>query len=257
MDLDSVLLTLREKGKPNTAKIYVRHGVKDPTFGVSYADLEKLVKTIRQDHALALGLWASGNHEARVLATKIADPEAFSTAELDAWLALARDQVIQGGVAAVAARRKDAFSIGLRWLELPGEFGSAAGWNVVAALALRGELPEKEATRLLKYVQKYIHGAQNGTRYAMNNALIAIGGSMEALREQALAAARVIGKVSVDHGETCCKTPDAVDYIAKMVAHRERRAGGAGTAAAKAEKKAVTKKPAAGSKAKPAASRRA
>lgn len=242
MDLDTVLSTLREKGKPNTAKIYARHGVKDPTFGVSYGDLDKLVKTIKQNHVLALALWATGNHDARILATKIADPEAFSHDELDAWLAVALDYVIEGAVATLAARRKDALAIGLRWIDLPGEFASTAGWSVLSGVAARGELPEKEAARLLKRIEKKIHGAQNRTRHGMNNALISIGGYIEPLREQALEAARAIGKVEVDHGETNCKTPDAAEYITKMVAHAAKRAGGARATKTAPSKKAAAKK---------------
>lgn len=252
MDLDTVLSTLREKGKPNTAKIYARHGVKDPTFGVSYADLYKLVKAIKQDHALACGLWATGNHDARVLATMIADPEAFSADELDAWLAVCLDSAIEGAVARMTARRKDALAIGLRWIDLPGEFASTAGWFVLSGITERGGLPEKEAARLLERIQKKIHGAQNRTRYGMNNALIAIGGYIESLRDKALAAARAIGKVDVDHGETCCKTPDAAEYIMKMVAHQAKRAGAA-TKEAGAKKAPAKKAPAKKAQARPSA----
>jgi len=37
-----------------------------------------------------------------------------------------------------------------------------------------------------------------------------------------LAAAKRIGKVEVDHGETSCKTPDASTYIRKAVARRSK-----------------------------------
>jgi hypothetical protein len=57
----------------------------------------------------------------------------------------------------------------------------------------------------------------------MNTAVINIGIRSEALRERAVAAANRIGEVYVDHGETGCKTPNAVDYIAKTVAHREKK----------------------------------
>ena len=79
----------------------------------------------------------------------------------------------------------------------------------------------------------------------MNNALIAIGGSMPALTDAARASARAIGKVVVDHGDTSCETPDAATYIDKTVA-RTKRQGGA--AAAKAPGKA---------RAKPASKRKA
>ena len=44
------------------------------------------------------------------------------------------------------------------------------------------------------------------------------------LRKQAVATARRIGPVLVDHGETNCKTPAAIPYIEKTVAHREAQA---------------------------------
>lgn len=242
MDLETALATLREKGKPSTAKIYMRHGVKDPCLGVSYADLGKLVKAIKQDHALACGLWASGIHDARVLATKIADPEALSEGEIDAWMRSTPDHAIEGAVAGLAARRGDALALALGWIRDDGELTSAGGWNVIAAIAMTGGVPEKEARRLVAHVEKHIHASKNRTRYAMNNALIAIGGSMAPLRERALEAAKKIGEVVVDHGETGCKTPDAASYIAKMVAHQEKRGGARAVKEKPATARATTKK---------------
>lgn len=56
----------------------------------------------------------------------------------------------------------------------------------------------------------------------MNSALIAIGIRNPKLERKALAAAKRIGKVEVDHGETSCKTPDAPTYIRKAVARRSK-----------------------------------
>lgn len=58
---------------------------------------------------------------------------------------------------------------------------------------------------------------------AMNSALIAIGCRNAKLEKLAVAAAKRIGPVEVDHGDTSCKTPDAVAYIAKTWAHRAKR----------------------------------
>jgi hypothetical protein len=49
----------------------------------------------------------------------------------------------------------------------------------------------------------------------MNGALISIGILKPALRKRAIEAAKRIGKVEVDHGETNCKTPNAVSSIEK------------------------------------------
>ena len=85
-------------------------------------------------------------------------------------------------------------------------------------------------------IEREIGGAQNRVRHNMNGALIALGVRSAALRKQALAAAKRIGKVEVDHGETSCKTPDAIGYIEKTVAHRKAMAE------RRAKKKATKKK---------------
>ncbi len=59
--------------------------------------------------------------------------------------------------------------------------------------------------------------------YGMNNVLIGLGVRNEALREKAEAAAQRIGKVVVDHGETGCKTPDAISYMEKICSHCDKK----------------------------------
>ena len=49
----------------------------------------------------------------------------------------------------------------------------------------------------------------------MNQALISIGCRNASLRKSAAAAARRLGKIDVDHGDTDCKTPGALEYIEK------------------------------------------
>ena len=68
---------------------------------------------------------------------------------------------------------------------------------------------------MLATIEKEIHRSPNWARYAMNGALISIGVYKPTLRKKAIEAAKRIGKVEVDHGETYCKTPDAVPYIEK------------------------------------------
>ena len=54
-------------------------------------------------------------------------------------------------------------------------------------------------------------------------ALIAIGIYKPELRDETIETARRIGRVNVDHGETGCKTPDAIEYIARAKARRAAR----------------------------------
>ena len=84
--LKGVLTELGRCGTAQNRKVYARHGVGPKMFGVSFANLERLKKTLGVNHALARELWSTGNHDARILATKIADPEKLSLRDIDAWV---------------------------------------------------------------------------------------------------------------------------------------------------------------------------
>lgn len=221
MKASAVLKTLKQLGNPNTAKIYARHGVVEETFGVPYAALSKVVKKLGTDHALAIELWASQNHDARVLATKIVPLSSATPDLLSSWLGESSNYVINDAISGVAATLPTAEQVAMQWMRSSDEWVSAAGWNVIAILATDGAVATPLARKLFGRIRKGIGRAKNRTRHSMNNALIAIGGSNDELTQEALDVAREIGVVEVDHGKTGCKTPDATSYISKMV---ERKA---------------------------------
>ena len=76
-------------------------------------------------------------------------------------------------------------------------------------------MSDADAGQLVAKSSGEIHRAPSRVRHAMNLTLIAIGIYKPSVRKKAILAAKVIGKVEVDHGETNCKTPDAATYIEK------------------------------------------
>src|SRR5664279_3427440 len=65
-----------------------RYGINvDHAFGVSVYELRRLAKALGTDHELALALWETGNHEARVLASMVDDPAAVTESQMEAWAA--------------------------------------------------------------------------------------------------------------------------------------------------------------------------
>jgi hypothetical protein len=60
------------------------------------------------------------------------------------------------------------------------------------------------------------HSSPNDVKSDMNRTLITIGGRSSAMRKAVLAAAKRIGEVTVDHGDTACKTPDVAQTVEKM-----------------------------------------
>jgi 3-methyladenine DNA glycosylase AlkD len=218
-----LLEQLKRLGKPNTAKIYARHGVEEPSVGLPYAELGKLIKKLGTQHELATELWTSGVHDARVLATKVVDPLRIGLGELESWLNAASNYIITAAISGLAARTPYSLDLALKWTQSDEEWRGSAGWSIVSELAMQGGLDEATARDLLGRIERGIHQAKNRTRYSMNGALIAIGGSMPKVRERAFAVAKNIGRVEVDHGQTGCKTPDALPYMKKVIAHELRK----------------------------------
>ncbi len=223
-------------GTAQNRKIYARHGADSSnTFGVSFANLSKLRKRIKGDHSLAAELWKTGNFDARNLATMIADPASMTMRELDEW---ARDAgsycVAEMFARNVAAKTAFAPKLIEKWTKSKSDLTCVAGYALLACAAMNDQdAADSYFEDRLTTIEAGIHQAGNWTRYAMNGALIAIGLRNSRLRGLALLAAARIGKVTVDHGETGCKTPDATAYIQKA-AGRKAALGKAGSRAPKA-----------------------
>lgn len=220
MTLDEAMRTLEKAGTAQTRKTYARHGVSEAMFGVSFATLKTLQKRIGVDHDLALSLWRTGNFDAQNLALKIADPARMSAGDLDRWARENQARMCAAYVASLAAEGPHAAAKASQWLASEEEPLRSTGWGLVAQMASRDEAaPDAWFADHLARIERTIHSAPNFERYAMNGALIAIGGRSTALRKAALAASKRIGTVEVDHGDTSCKTPEAPAYIEKMWAH--------------------------------------
>ncbi len=225
MNLNSALRELKRRGTAQNRKVYRRHGVGENMYGVSFADLRLLAKQIKVDQDLAVELWGTGNHDARVLAALIADPDQFNANTLDAWSKDLNNYVITDQFAGLVARTRYWQKKAEKWHTARGEWIGRAGWELIGQLALhQPDLPDNYFEAYLTKIETSIHQQKNRVREAMNNVLIAIGIRNAALQEKALSVAQAIGPVEVDQGETNCKTPNAAEYIRRTVAHRQTKA---------------------------------
>jgi 3-methyladenine DNA glycosylase AlkD len=223
MTYREVIASLKSAGTAQNRKVYRRHGAREPLYGVSYAELGRLRKRIGSDQRLAEQLWRSGNHDARVLATQIADPEAIRVRVCDAWLREAEDHILCGQLGKLVARMPSGPERASAWRGRRREWPCAAGWSATASLAMERRLSTDEALQLIGEIEAGVDDAPNRVRHDMNGALIAIGTAYPNLRAVATDTAMRIGRVEVDHGETSCATPEAAPYIAKAGAHFDRK----------------------------------
>ena len=226
MTFEHVMEELRSRGKEQTAKIYRRHGMHGEVLGVSFADLGKLQKQIKVDHPLAQKLWKSGVADANALAFMVADPAKTSSDELEWLVSELGNYSGCDGLSGFVVRTKFAESKMKKWMKSQDEWIGRTGWTLVSHLAQKDmSIPDSFFEHALVTIEKTIHSSKNFTRHAMAFALIGIAVRNPDLEKKATAAAGRIGKVVVDHGETNCKTPDAIEYIKKIKAHRAKKAG--------------------------------
>jgi hypothetical protein len=223
MTTPEILSALKKAGKPQTAAIYKHYGTGDNVFGTLTSEIGKLQKKIKVDHALALDLWKTGNAEARMLAVQVADPQKVTKALAEKLLADGPVRFLGLYLAALIARSPIADKTMREWMKSPDEATRETGYNILSA-RLRDDvdsISDAAAVKVIATIEKQIHESPNWARYAMNNAIIALGVWRPKVRNDAVAAATRIGKVDVNHGDTNCKTPEAVVYIEKA-ANRAR-----------------------------------
>lgn len=224
MTMQEVLQELESLGTVQNRKIYRRHGVCENLYGVSFANLRKMGKRLKVDHALAQQLWSTGNHEAQLLASMIADPATVEENLLDRWVTELANRTVTGEFSDFVSKTSFFQAKMEAWSDSEDEWIGRAGWQLLALLAMNDkELPDSYFENYLEIIERDIHGRKNMVRDAMISALIAIGIRNPALEKKALSAAKKIGKVVVDHGETSCKTPDAAEYIRKTVERKKQR----------------------------------
>ena len=222
MTTKEILSELEECGDEQTKSTYLKHGAKEPLFGVKVQDLKKILKKTKKNHALSLELYATGNYDAMYLAGLMADEKQITKEQLELWVGQAYwSWLSEYAVPWVAAETEHGFELGLKWIQSDIETIASAGWGTLAYYAAVNEdstLDTKAYIKLLDSVEKEIHGAKNRVKYTMNGFVIAVGTYVEGLTEKSKEVAKRIGKVTVDVGGTACKVPLANDYIDKVIA---------------------------------------
>lgn len=222
MTLTDVMTELEAKGSEQTKKTFLRHGAKEPFFGVKVADLKVIQKRVKRDHELALALYDTGNSDAMYLAALISDPAKMTKAHLNKWVKAAYWYMISCySVAWTAAESRFGRELALEWIDSKKEQIAAAGWSTYAALlSLKpdDELDLDEITELMERIEAGIHAAPNRVKYVMNGFVIAAGSFVTPLTAKAKATAAAVGEVTVDMGDTDCQVPDAAAYIDKVIA---------------------------------------
>ncbi len=222
MNTKEVLAELKKVGSEQTKKVFLKHGAKEPFYGVKVEDLKKIQKRIKENQQqIALELFDSGIGDAQYLAGLMADGSKMSAKELQTWAEKAQWQMVsEYSVAWVASENEKAFGLALKWIDTKNAKIACAGWNTVNSIM--ATWPDEKINmallrKLLKRVEKEIYEAPNRVKYCMNSFVIAAGSFIKDLNKEAIETGKKIDNVEVDMNGTYCKVPSAPVYIKKVM----------------------------------------
>jgi len=198
MQYEDIIQRLKSLSDPEAVKGMARFGINpENTYGVSIPNLRRIAKEAGKDHALAGKLWASGIHEAKILASMIDEPKAVTEEQMEVWV---RDFDSWDVCDQLCMNLFDKVPLAWQkiadWSEREEEFVKRTAYTLIACLAWDDKKAEDEKfVGLLPVIIKGTTDERNFVRKAVNWALRQIGKRNLNLNKAAIKTAEEIRKI--------------------------------------------------------------
>lgn len=197
MDCDSLMARLKALANAENVTGMARFGINPHnTLGISVAVLRGIAKETGRDHALALRLWESGIHEARILATLVDVPGQVDEAQMERW-ALDVDSwdVCDQLCSNLFVRTPYSRTKALAWSAREETFVKRAGFVLMTQLAVKDRKADDAAFLVyLPVIAREAHDERHFVKKAISWALRQIGKRSPALNVAAIQTAQAIAR---------------------------------------------------------------
>jgi 3-methyladenine DNA glycosylase AlkD len=173
-----VLKELRSLGEQRNIDGMARFGIiAKNVLGVPKPKMDGLARCIGRDHRLALELWRTGVHDARILAGMIDQPERVTASQMERWVRNFDNwDVCDGTCCHLFVFAASAWEKAISWTSRKPEFEKRAGFALLAYLAYRDKrAPDSKFERLMPLLLQEAADERNFVRKAVNWALRNIG----------------------------------------------------------------------------------
>ncbi|WSN61951.1 DNA alkylation repair protein [Streptomyces sp. NBC_01362] len=217
-----VMAELAELDDPKTRRVNERHG---DDHGVNLGKLRALAKRIKTQQELAVGLWATDDTAARLLAILICRPKAFGRDELDAMVRETRAPKVHDWlVNYVVKKSPHAEELRLAWSADPDPVVASAGWALTTERVAKK--PEGlDLPGLLDVIEAEMKDAPDRLQWAMNHCLAQIGIEHAEYRARAIGIGERLEVLKDYPTPPNCTSPFAPVWIAELVRRREEQQG--------------------------------
>jgi len=198
MKYDEIIKKMKSLENPENVKGMARYGINpENNLGLSVSTVRSIAKEIGKDHDLALKLWESGIHDARMLAAHIDEPEKVTEKQMEKWVKDFNSwDVCDNCCGHLFDKTRFCFNKAIEWSNRKEEFVKRAGFALIAWSATHDKKSEdKKFEELLKFIKKEVKDERNYVKKAVNWALRNIGKRNLNLNKKAIKTAREIQKI--------------------------------------------------------------
>ncbi len=196
--LKQILEELKSMEDPACVAGMAKYGIRSKkAYGISITKLMDIKRRVGKDHELAAGLWASGIHDARILACLVDDPKLVTEAQMDKWVEdFDNWAVCDGCCGHLFGRTPFAYRKAKEWTKRKEEYVKRAGFVLIATLTVHDKKADDDA--FLVFLPSILEASTDERNYVMkavNWALRQIGKRNPRLNREAMKVAERIRKL--------------------------------------------------------------
>ncbi len=199
LDKDAILASLRVLENTSNKLSMSRFGINTNTaLGISIPEIRKMAKAYLNNHDIALELWSSNIHEARLLACFIDNPSKITEKQMENWVKDFDSWDICDQVCVLFAKTPFAFNKAMEWVKRETEFERRAGFVLMAALAVHDKkMKDACFIEFFPIIENYAFDERNFVKKAINWALRQIGKRNLSLNKKAIELALILKNQSI------------------------------------------------------------
>ena len=198
MEFTEIIKKLKSLSNPKNVAGMARFGINSQkTLGVNVPVLRQMAKEIGKNHQLALQLWDSGYHEARILAGFIDETEKVTEKQMEKW---AKDfdswDICDQTCSSLFDKTDFVWQKIEELTKRKEEFVKRTGFTLMACLAVHDKkAQDKDFIKLLLMIKREATDERNFVKKAVNWALRQIGKRNKNLNKEAIKVAQEILKI--------------------------------------------------------------
>jgi 3-methyladenine DNA glycosylase AlkD len=198
MNYEQIINRLKTLENPKNVEGMARYGINpENNLGINVTTLRGIAKEIGKDHELALKLWESGIHDARMLAAHVEDPKQVTEKQMDEWASDFNSwDVCDNACGHLFDKTPFAYSKAIEWSKRKEEFVKRASFAIMAWSAVHDKKSDnKRFEEYLKIIKRESTDERNYVRKSVNWALRNIGKRNQSLNKKAIKTAEEIKKI--------------------------------------------------------------